>query len=210
MWIRGAALWVVWNTFLALIPVVLAPVVVRAADEGRSRGIARLGAWLLGFAWLAFLPNTCYLLTEWRHFLARLDASDLYLRSRVDVGSTLELMGYTAFFFCFSAVGMLTFTLAIRPMAGLARSLGMTNWIPAIPLFLLLSVGVYLGLVLRFNSWDLLTHPGEVWASAVAVLNRPYLSAFVIGFAGFLWLAYLAIDVWIDGFAARWKRASAH
>jgi uncharacterized membrane protein len=66
--------------------------------------------------------------------------------------------------------------------------------------------GLYLGLVLRFNSWDMLTRPGEVIASAVAVADRPRLLLALLLFGGFLWAAYEAVEIWIDGFLLRWSR----
>lgn len=194
-----------WNLFLALIPVVLACIVYQTMQTEKKTPLMKFGVVVFGLVWLAFLPNTCYLLTQWRHFLDGLDATNLYLRSRFDTDTTLTLMKYTVFYFCYSGIGMLTFTLAIRPIARLARRSGATLWVYAPPFFLMLSLGVYLGLVLRYNSWDLATRPGVVWASVLEIVSRPRLSAFIAAFAGFLWLAYVAIDIWIDGLIARWN-----
>ena len=200
--------WVIWNTFLAIAPVVLAQVISRMAGQWKRTPTLKILAALLGLGWLALLPNTCYLLTEWRHYLLTLDADNLYLRSRLDSNATLWLMIYTAFYFCYSAVGMLAFALAIRPMAQLLKSRGYTAWIWGIPFFLLMSVGVYLGLILRYNSWDLITRPSEVWNSVLELTRHPLLVRFIVVFGGFLWLAYTAIDIWIDGFIGRWKKTA--
>ena len=199
--------WVGWNTYLAVIPVMLGYVIAHVAARPKRSLATNVGVWVLVIMWLAFLPNTCYLLTEWRHYLINLDSSNMYLRAQADPATAMKLLLYTAFYLCFSGIGMLTFTLAIRPLARLAEKRGLNIRAPAILLFLMLSVGVYLGLILRFNSWDLLTRPAEVWASATGILHRPLLAAFIVAFGGFLWLAYTAIDIWVDGFAARWKRA---
>jgi uncharacterized membrane protein len=207
MRLTSAEAWVIGNTFLAFIPVVLAQLISWMAGLSRKGPLVYVPLVVAAAAWLVFLPNTCYLLTEWRHFLATLDASDLYLRARMDSAMTLRLMTYTAFYFCYSGVGMLAFTLAIRPIARLTKRYGFNKWVFGIALFVLLSAGVYLGLVLRYNSWDLIARPRKVWASVAGLLSRPKLSAFVIGFGGFLALAYMVIDIWIDGFMGRWKQA---
>ena len=64
---------VVWNFFLALIPVVLAFVIYYGVQRDKRRDDPAHKVFWLGlmFIWLVFLPNTCYLVTEWRHFLAR-------------------------------------------------------------------------------------------------------------------------------------------
>jgi len=205
MRLTGIWLWVIWNSFLALVPVALAQVICRAAAVPRKGTALKVGLVLLTLTWLAFLPNTCYLFTEWRHFLARLDASDLYLRSQQSSGLILRLMIETAAYACYAGFGMLTFVLAIRPIERLARKRFVEVWPLAIPLFILLSVGVYLGLILRFNSWELLTRPMDIGRSVAALAYRPTLSLLIIAFAGFLWLAYIAIDIWIDGFLVRWR-----
>jgi len=193
---------VVWNTSLAVIPVAAAYAMYWLAHR-KSRALANIGIIILGLIWLAFLPNTCYLLTEWRHFLWRVGYSGLYAEWRADASSALELMIYTLFYMVFSGIGVLTLALAIRPIHRLARERGAVMWVWGVPLFLLLSIGVYLGLILRFNSWELLSRTGEIWASALEVARRPALTFFVVSFAGFLWLVYLATDIWIDGLLAR-------
>lgn len=117
-----------------------------------------------------------------------------------------ELMTYTLFYLCYSGVGVLTFALAVRPVAAIANRKGLSPVILGIPFFVLISVGVYLGLVLRFNSWDLVYRPDAVWDAAVGLTTRPLLGTFVVGFGGFLWLVYLAADIWIEGLIVRWRQ----
>ncbi|MDH7480699.1 MAG: DUF1361 domain-containing protein [Armatimonadota bacterium] len=199
--------WVTWNTFLAIIPVAAGYSIRYLTDKRRMRGInlATVFLFFLGVIWLAFLPNTCYLLTEWRHFLNRVGHSGLYAKWTVDHGAALDLMIYTLFYLCYSGIGVLTFTLAVRPIARMLKARGATLWVWGIPFFLLMSVGVYLGLVLRFNSWDLFTRPATVWESVVNLWSRPAPSFFIISFAAFLWLLFIVMDIWVDGLIARWK-----
>ena len=200
------ARWVMLNVGLALIPV---------AAGYAIRGLAGVrGKWsratvpaigVLGFIWLIFLPNTAYLLSEWRHWLHIVDASNMSSRWQTDAGAALDFMTYTLFFLAFTSAGLLTLVLAIRPVAQSLKDRGANLWVWGIPLFLLCSVGVYLGLVLRFNSWEMITRPGDVWAVCVSLLGRPVLTSFIIAFAAGLWILYLVMDIWIDGLAARWK-----
>lgn len=197
--------WVSWNIFLAVIPVLLAQAVYRIATLKDRNLSAKLGIFILGFLWLIFLPNTCYLITEWRHFLHTVDSSNMYMRFQQNPSLLPNLMLYTGFYTCFSAAGMLTFALAIRPIAKIIKSTGAKLWVLGIPLFLLTSLGVYLGLILRYNSWDLITQPQQVLNSITVVLSRPRLAATIVGFSAFLWLAYIALDIWIDGLLVRVK-----
>ena len=74
---------VIWNLFLAVLPVVLAFVIARGARRDRqATGHVRWGLWApLAFVWLLFLPNSCYLLTEWRHYLDTLTQSPLFAQA---------------------------------------------------------------------------------------------------------------------------------
>jgi uncharacterized membrane protein len=81
-------------------------------------------------------------------------------------------------------------------------------WLWGIPFFPLVSLGVYLGLIQRFNSWDLLHRPGIIWTRSLQALARPDLFIFILAFGAFLWLAYYLLDIWVDGAKMRWSRTS--
>ncbi len=203
-----ARFWILtsWNLLLAIVPVLLALVFAQLANRERLSPVRVVGLAAVGLLWLAFLPNTCYLLTEWRHFLETLDATNLYLRARLNSSTTLWLMAYTAFYFLYSGFGMLCFALAIRPVAAVLRRTRLNLVVPGVLLFGALSVGVYLGLILRFNSWDLIMRPIEVLGSVLELGQRPLLSMFLIVFAAFLLLGYVVVDIWVDGLALRLKQ----
>lgn len=201
-----AARWVLWNGMLAMIPVVLAYSALWISGQHA------LGRWRYLFiavllpVWFVFLPNTCYLVTEWRHFLHLLDAKDLYIRSQVDSSIFVPLLEMSLFYMLYSGFGMLTFTLATRPIERLAMKRNIPLWSWAIPFFTLVSLGVYLGLVPRFNSWDMIHHPKIILNVIASVAGHPRLAGFIVIFGMFLWLAYEALDLWIDGFSERWKQ----
>ena len=204
MIIRYGLSWFVWNVFLAVVPVGLAYTIrLLVNKDGTIRPLLKAPVFILGLAWLGFLPNTCYLLTEWRHFLNVVQYTDLPSRWHYDPSAAIMLMEFTLFYFIFSAIGVLAFALAIRPIAQIAKSRGANLWVWGAPFFLLMSVGVYLGLVLRFNSWDLIKRPNEVWMSVLQLAFHPTLSLFVLIFAAILWFVYLLIDIWVDGLMLR-------
>jgi len=157
----------------------------------------------LALVWFVFLPNTCYLLTEWRHYLLPLDAYNLYLRAGDDTMLLLRLVMGSLFYLLYALFGMLAFTMAIRPVERMAIRRGVAVRFWAVPFFAAISLGVYLGLVLRFNSWDLATCPGQIWKATVEVGGRPLLALMILGFGAFLWASYEALDIWLDGFKQR-------
>jgi len=205
---RHALLWIVWNLFLAMIPVVLGQ---GAAGLGRLALAHRKHLlWLvivpLLLVWFIFLPNTCYLFTEPRHFMQAVDTHSLWSRAAEERQALIQLLLRGAIGVTYVLAGALSFALAIRPLDRLARSIHISTWKWGLPFFVLMSLGVYLGLILRYNSWELLTQPAMVFASALAALQRPRLVLVILTFGLFLWLAYGVMDIWIDGFLGRWLR----
>lgn len=157
--------------------------------------------------WLAFVPNTCYLLTEWRHFLSQVDSRNLYQRSQTEPRLLLRISLLALFYLGFSSFGAISLTLAIRPIEWLLRQWRIPFYIVAWPLFTLLALGVYLGLIVRLNSWDLWTRPLRVWHYIAEVPSRPTLLMAIAVFALFLWVLYEALDLWVDAFKERLRRS---
>jgi uncharacterized membrane protein len=197
-----------WDLFLAAIPVALAN---GAATQGRRAIGQRKPLMWIAFAvllalWLAFVPNTCYLLTEWRHFLNLVDSRNLYQRSQHQPGLLLQISLWALFYLGFSGFGAMALALAIRPIEKLLREWRIPFVLIAVPLFMLLSLGVYLGLIVRLNSWDLWTRPLHVWRYIAEVPSRPSLIAAIAVFGLFLWGLYEALDLWVDAFGQRLQR----
>jgi uncharacterized membrane protein len=148
--------WMGWNLVLALVPLGLA----RFLFGHRPRS-----AWLLwagGAAFVAFLPNAPYVLTDLLHLpddLARLHSPWL---------AAAVLAQYA----CLIGVGFVAYVLALvrleRWLAGHGVSRGRVLAID-LSLHAVCAVGILLGRVFRFNSWDVLTDPREL----VGVLTVP-------------------------------------
>jgi uncharacterized membrane protein len=200
--------WIVWNILLAVIPVVAAYLLAAGATEYslRPNGVTWL-AWLpLALVWFAFLPNTCYLLTEWRHFL--FDPYFTTWRMNADNNATTRLIvaRQGLFFLVYSGVGVFCYTLAIRPIERLLRRTRVNPLLLAPPFFFFTSLGVYMGLIRRLNSWDIVNRPRLVWDLALHALTTPILLQVISVFAVLLWLLYEIVDIFVDGVAQRLGR----
>lgn len=205
---------VVWNLFLALIPVALAFLIARGVRrERQATGQIRWGLWLpLAFVWLMFLPNSCYLLTEWRHYLETLTQSALFTQARQSRDGRLDFFVVTAFYLLYSGVGLLAFFLALWPLDRLTRRrLGWAGAALRPLIFPLCALGVYLGLMRgRFNTWELLNvhRLKDVLETTAHVFQRPHLLALILVFGAVLWLFYALFDIWMDGLA--WRLSHRH
>lgn len=155
-------LMMLWNIFLVLIALWLTYTIVQYLKE-KNKSMITLA--LLFLAWLFMAPNTAYLLTETRHSLASCS---------VEVYN--HICAPTAwgpiFFFLFATVGWLSFIWTVRPLeTAIAKHYGQkTSFWFVIVTLLLLSLGVLLGLVNRFNSWEILTDPLGIIVTSVSYL----------------------------------------
>ncbi len=170
------ATFLLWNLFLAWLPLVFAALAVMAAR--RSLLLALLPA----MAWLIFLPNAPYLVTDLMH-LAR--------DSRVPV--LFDAVMLFSFALCGLALGLVS----LRWMQGVvARRWGRwQGWLFAATALGAAGFGIYLGRYVRWNSWDLLTQPSpllqDVFARLASPLDHWHTWAMSLLFAGLLFFAYL-------------------
>ena len=205
---------VFWNLFLAVIPVMLAFMIARGARrEMQGTGRIRWAVWLpLAFVWLVFLPNSCYLLTEWRHYFQTLTDSPLWRDAHQGGDERLDFFLVTGFYLVYSGAGLLAFFLALWPLDRLTRRrLGWPGALLRPLIFPLCALGVYLGLMReRFNSWDLIhaARLEELFQTTAQALHSPLLLGFILAFGALLWLCYALFDIWMDGLA--WRLAHRH
>jgi uncharacterized membrane protein len=156
-----------------------------------------------------FLPNTCYLLTEWRHFLGQVLHSDLYRQADTNHTALFRLNVAALYYILYSGLGVFFFTLAIRPIERSFRILGWYFPLFAPFLFLFISVGVYLGLILRLNSWYVLTKPEVVFTSILGITHSKALVLAIIVFMMVIWALYEGLDLWLDALIDRVSFLSA-
>ena len=169
-----------WNLFLAWIPFVLA--LVLYVSDRRGRGPAILVP--LAAAWLLFLPNAPYIVTDFVHL-----GIDTSVPIWFDATMTASFAGTGL------VLGLVSVLLV---QAVLERRYGSAvGWLMLPPIFLLCSAGIYLGRVHRFNSWDALAHPGallDTFAVRLAdPLPRPETLVVLFGVMGMLAVAYLVV-----------------
>jgi uncharacterized membrane protein len=169
--------YLVWNLVLAWLPLVFAALFV--VSYARSRSAIELLA--VGAAWFVFLPNAPYLLTDFVHL-----GTEHRLFDTVVIGS----FALTAL-----ALGFLSLVLVQLVVTRIGGAL--LGWATAIASLYAASFGIYLGRVLRFNSWDVVNRPHRLIELAKLRLDDPFGNRYLIGFTlalgGVLVLAYLGL-----------------
>ncbi len=169
-----------WNLFLAWIPFVLALALYDRDRRGHG-GVVLLP---LAAAWLLFLPNAPYIVTDFVH-VGRIGGAPLWY----DAGMIAA----------FAVTGLvLGLASVLLVQAVVQRRFGtLVGWVMLLPVFLLCSAGIYLGRVHRFNSWDALTEPrsvaGMVWNRLLDPFGRPETIVAMAGFTAMLVVSYLVL-----------------
>jgi uncharacterized membrane protein len=149
------------------------------ASGNFSRAIPVLAVWLL------FFPNAPYVLTDLIH-----------LRQRAGVPLWFDLVMILAFAFTSLWIGFHSLRLVQR---WIARHCGpRLGWTMVLVVMPLTGFGLYLGRMLRWNSWDILTRPFSLLRDIGSLVMHPLAHhdvwLFTFGFGFFLLLAYYVWD----------------
>jgi uncharacterized membrane protein len=167
----------VWNLVLAWIPLGLASLLL--VSYSRRRSGFELSC--LGIAWLLFLPNAPYVLTDFVH----LEQSHRLYDSLI----------IASFAFTSLALGFASLLLVQLVVTRLAGAL--FGWLTVVGSLFLASLGIYLGRVQRVNSWDVVHRPGRLWELARIRIDHPFGNPHLIGYVillgGFLTFAYAGL-----------------
>ena len=169
---------IAWNLVLAWIPFGLALVVYERARTGLLTP-----AWAgVGVLWLLFLPNAPYIVTDLKHVGSGDGVPVLYDVLLLSAAAwTGLLLGLTSLFLMHAVA---------RRVVG-----AVSAWVLVVGALALSSFGIYLGRVLRWNSWDVFVRPGALLSTiangALHPLSHPQPLALTVLLTSFLLVSYL-------------------
>ncbi len=153
--------WMAWNLFLALLPWAMSHGLFRA-------DVRRSPLWWLGvLVFIAFLPNAPYVLTDLIHLerdLARVPSEILDTLVVIPRYGLFMLLGFGAY------------VLSVMRIGNYLKQQGQSHWILPMEIGLhgLSAIGIYLGRVERFNSWDIMTRPQVLLQGVTDNLTHGY------------------------------------
>lgn len=171
-----AYLYLPWNLFLSWIPLGISIVMY----YGLQREKQGLATFLLGFTWLIFYPNAPYMITDFIH-ITRGQALIVWY----------DFVIFSLFITTSLIIGFISLYLVHRFVTELLNNKPL-GWIFAIAVSFLSGFGIYLGRVVRWNSWDAIFNPMVLLNSVLDNLQyTPFI--FSLLFGTFLILTYLAM-----------------
>lgn len=170
----------IWNLFLAWVPLIFAWLLYARTPKGLSWSWANFSLFVV---WLIFLPNAFYLITDFIH---------LRRTSQVDV--VFDIMLFSTYAICGIILGLtslyLVHTRAIKRFGQNA------HYLP-VAVLLLCGFAIYLGRYLRWNSWDIITNPFgllfDVSSSVIDPVNHSLTFVTTLLFYSFLGLLYFVL-----------------
>jgi uncharacterized membrane protein len=161
---------VFWNLFLVIIPFLLFFYLKDYKKKTKfKKKNQKYFSILVFLLWLIFVPNTAYIITDMRHISYYCPLGP-YLKICVD--SAWMIM----FFFLYSIIGWISFVYLLREMKDFIGSI-FNKFYSSIFIVLiipLISLGVLLGLLNRWNSWDLFFYPLSIIKSSFLYFSDFY------------------------------------
>lgn len=149
-------MFLLWNLFLALVPLAISSIIVHVQKQTDSKFILLI----TGAAWLVFFPNAPYIMTDYIHVF---NGDRTYI--------ILDLLTW-AYFAIIAFIAALISLNDISLVLSRYFDIRMATMLILL-ICLLTSFGIYLGRDLRFNSWDVITKPHElVYTSINTVRTR--------------------------------------
>jgi len=171
-----------WNLFLAWLPLIVSLIAMQAAQ--RMRGSVRLPLIaILGIGWLLLYPNAPYLTTDFIHLIFRRYNPD-----------SMILWYDLVVFFLFSWCGLLLGYVSMRHFHEIVcrAFAAVTGWLFVAAASFLGGFGIYLGRVVRLNSWDAVFNPFRLIEGIIEGLN-PDAFVFTVLFGLLILILYASL-----------------
>ena len=169
-----AFMFLLWNLFLAAIPYVISLIAIKSKYMRKSVFLLSI----LLFTWLAFLPNSPYIITDLIHLKHHPETIlwfDIFLISSFAINGLL---------FGVYSLSNIHYVLQNRMNSKIACY-------SIIACSFLSGYGVYLGRSLRFNTWDLLTNPTHLLSKCIDSLSNPSAWVFTLCFGWLLTVLFM-------------------
>ena len=172
-------LFLIWNLFLAYIPYFLSSSIYKNFFN-TSKKIQNS---FYGLIWLLFIPNSFYILTDFTH-----------LHFKTTFQFSLDMLIISGFSFVGFYVGLLSIH-TIRQLV-IAKYGNTKGNIFILTISFLSAFGIYLGRVLRFNSWDIISKPIQLAYTSIYALFSLETIIYTLQLGTIILISYILFYYW--------------
>lgn len=172
-------LFLIWNLFLAYIPYILSSSIYKNFFN-TSKKIQNS---FYGLVWLLFIPNSFYILTDFTH-----------LHFKTTFQFSLDMLIISGFSFVGFYVGLLSIH-TIRQLV-IAKYGNTKGNIFILIISFLSAFGIYLGRVLRFNSWDIISKPIQLAYTSIYALFSLETIIYTLQLGTIILISYILFYYW--------------
>ena len=165
-----------WNLFLAWVPLVMA-IIIRKLHLEHPHRFSQITFWPLFAMWLLFFPNAPYLVTDLVHVNYHYGAKYWF-----------DLVLIYLFAFSGLSTGMMSLYWVHRTVKQIFGTFW--GWSMVACSSMLAGYGVYLGRILRWNSWDLFANPMQLLQDTTSQIYDQTAQAITLVFGLLLFCTY--------------------
>lgn len=178
--------WFLLNLFLAWLPLLFSTLFIQHQKHKVFLTGKRI---LFGILWLLFYPNAPYIVTDIIHLGEAFNSVPVWF----------DFILITAF----AVTGLLIGYVSLAQLHDVVRRRwGMTvGWIFVGSITVVTSFGIYVGRILRWNSWDMVTHPGLLMSDMIRLIHpvvEPSVIMIILTFSVGLLALYSSL-AWLSG-----------
>ena len=172
-------LFLIWNLFLAYIPYFLSSSIYKNFFNTSKKTQNSF----YGLVWLLFIPNSFYILTDFTH-----------LHFKTTFQFSLDMLIISGFSFVGFYVGLLSIH-TIRQLV-IAKYGNTKGYIFILTISFLSAFGIYLGRVLRFNSWDIISKPIQLAYTSIYALFSLETIMYTLQLGTIILISYILFYYW--------------
>ena len=172
-------LFLIWNLFLAIIPYFLSSSIYNNFFEKGKK----IQNYIYVLTWVLFIPNTFYILTDFTH---------LHFKNTFQFG--LDMLILSSFSFAGFYLGL--HSLHHIHQLTIAKYGNKTGNLFILTISFLCAFGIYLGRILRFNSWDIISKPIELTYKSIYALFNVETIIYTLQLGTIILITYLIFYYW--------------
>ncbi|QAA35093.1 hypothetical protein C1I91_27545 [Clostridium manihotivorum] len=187
----------VWNLFLAWIPLEIIDLIIRINNSFKAKNVFVIN-YILWILWILFYPNSPYMVTDFIHIignkyvLSRPIHPNYAITNRIMFNDNfkiwLDFVNIAIGVWLGYIVGFIALNKAHKTFF---RKLGFAkSWLIVFLINIISGYAIYLGRFIRWNSWDIITKPKNIFIILLNNINRKSFY-FTILFGGFMFILYL-------------------